>query len=415
MDKQKRELGGLEAHYHHFSKHHTGHFNLFAFNRFKSLTVDNETMKKAIHVLVKSQPMLRARVSVEKEKYVFNIDDDVKELPIEFIEKDDLCDLPDFIEEKFSISFKEGEYQWRAFIFYSKRHNTQAIVLAMSHAISDGYSFAFFFDSLFRIIDAEKVTLFELKPPVKALNPVTYTEIMDGPDDFVPTTIPALHNVVEENRLTKCAYQRYHSLDGLKEEAHHFGLTLNAFICAAAVLSLARTYNKTLSVVLLTTVNLRNRCVPPIPKEYIGCYIGVNFTYHQNISPSSRFEEIALNYHNMSTEIGHPIAHTIKDGFTIKEIGRERKENIPDMHETPLFISVDNLCELPINGHYNSTEWNSFYHMLSLRLRTRIFQVSLHTFHKALMVTYTHPDKVVTSNIKSKFIDHFEDLLSLKS
>lgn len=430
MVKEKREMGGSEAHHQYLSDFHECHSQLCSFVRFELEKFDQERMQQAFSIITQAQPMLRARVYVKADRYYFEIDDEIDDLPLIFIEKDDIRDLPKFIEKQLTFEIDKSHYQWRAYFFYSEKHNGKAIVLSWSHAIADGHSAAYFFDSLFRAYEGEEIEVLSLQEPVKkpsyfdygtsnaaykSLDFHNYTETGDLPRNFSPSKVHGHHDIPEAHRVTKCQFHKYASIEMLKAEAHHFGLKLNAFLGAAAVISLARAYNKKISIILVTTVDLRKRCHTHIPRQYIGHYIGRSLTYHMNISPESRLEEVAYHYHNQSVEAGHYKGFTFQDHLTIKELSRISDQNRPEGVQIPLALQINNLGELPFSGEYKWIKWKSFYRAQSLRRRSLPIKLSIHTFHKNLMVTYMSSEHVIPQKIMEEFIKSFEALLSLNS
>lgn len=421
--KEKRALGGSESYYHYIAQAHEAHNNICSFALFDLKNFDLDRLEQAVEVTVKSQPMLRSRIVEENDFYYFEVDDIVTDIPIVSIEKDNINDIPSFIEKQLCLPFAINDYQWRAYIFFSNKHDKKAIILTISHAISDGFSSMYFYDSIFRAYEGGELPLFSLEKPiskpcsVKMVKPEDFVagQTTGLPDAFEPTKIPALHEVPLEKRFTRCKYHHYSELDSVKAEAHHYGVTLNAFICAAAIIAMAKTFDDTISLSVVTPLDLRRRCQDKVPQNYIGLYMGLNDTYHQNISPLSRIEEVAEHYQNQSVKMGHHLGYVYEGGLSIKEIGKLHAKFRPDEHLIPLSLMVSNLGELPISGQYKEIVWQSYYRTLTIRRRVVPLKLAIHTFQHKLMVTYMHADQVLTSGFLKRYIKHFETLLSLSA
>lgn len=416
-------LGGSEAYYHYIAQAHEAHNNICSFALFDLKEFNLDRLEKAIEVTVQSQPMLRARIVDEKDFYTFNIDEKAIDIPIVSIEKDNINDIPSFIEKQLCLSFAEADYQWRAYLFYSNKHKKKAIILTISHAISDGFSSMYFYDSVFKAYEGGELPLYSLEPPISkacSVEKVAPEDWFTGnlktqSQSFEATMIPALHEIPLEQRLTKCKYHHYSELSSVKSEAHHYGVTLNAFICAATIIAVAKTADDTVSLKMITPVDLRQRCQENIPKAYMGVYMGLNDTFHQNITPQSRIEEVAEHYQNQSVKMGHHVGYVYQDDLSIKDLGKLHAQFRPDQHQIPFNVLVSNLGELPVTGDYKDIVWQSYYRAVTMRRRMVPLRLAVHTFRHKLMVTYMYADRVLTTGFMKRFIRHFEKLLSLSA
>lgn len=273
MKPHKRKLGYWEELCQTGNDHYHGNGVIAAVAKFSYPTLSLKRFEEAVRLLQAQQPLLRAHVKKSTLNSHFIIDDSENAyLPFQVLVRDSDSMWESLIELELNRPPRNQDYQWRLILLHCESDIQHELILISGHNIGDGISIAYFFDSLFRIYeDLQTKNSFPIYPPVEKLLRHMDNKKTQPPEDFIMTPIPYENTTPLGGRVTKNIYHSFSSehTKSLLDHCKYKDFSVNAFINAVTLVSLAKILKKELSSTLHTPVNLRKWCQPEIPNDFL--------------------------------------------------------------------------------------------------------------------------------------------------
>jgi NRPS condensation-like uncharacterized protein len=219
--------------------------------------LDFEEFKEAWRIMFERQPMLRALHRIEGDTYYLDFNADFNEVPLQFIDTDDIATVTNEYDNEVAKFFSLSKYVWRSTLINMPKSQTAYILFGAPHSICDGRSISWLLGDLLRVI----LELRHGQQPDRTSYPITQPvdEILDhdwfakpletDKPDFKPLTF--VEKTTCEQSLSKNIlyamkpeqFRRFHA--ACRKES----VTINSALCAALTLAVAECVPKHSDVV----------------------------------------------------------------------------------------------------------------------------------------------------------------------
>ena len=384
---------------------------------------------KAIRAIHERQPLLRAKV-LKKDRYYFDLSVSFEDVPIRILPREDSCHWQRVMDSELTSIVPAKKYLWSIILLCGgERQDAQhEIVLKMNHAAADGVSIIHMFDDLLHILSTLRegasvdLPAYDLLPPVELLlpSPLTWDEFLANKtaSQVEPDLMTAWkyhQNAPLGQRRTKAVYRKVdaETTRRLELQCRQRGTTVNALLSSVLLLSAQRQMGAgaTISSPLFSMANLRNRTVPSVVADYLGCYFSVVATYHPQISGETDLYELAEGYRRM-LNAAIPLQTNSPREFDLAEL--EKMVNdivVSSSNSFNLGFSCSNMGAPAIETSRKDYRLKAFYAVTNQSAGNFPMMLNVITLSGEMFCTfiYTHP--LMSDDWAAGYVERFLDIL----
>ncbi len=214
-------------------------------------------------------------------------------------------------------------------------------------------------------------------------------------------------------RRTRAIYRKLDAgtVDALKALCHSRGLTVNAVLNSAMLLSAQRLAGSPIRSPLFSPVNLRNRTVPPVESDYLGCYLSVVFTSHPRIDGRTDLFELARDCHQ---KILSAIPRQTRSPREFDLSALEKMvENlvVSSSGSFNLGFSCSNMGEPEVGEDHGSHRLEAFYTVTNQSAGNFPMMLNVVTISGEMFFTFVYTYPLMSEDWAVSFVDRFSDLL----
>lgn len=383
--------------------------------------IDLDLVTETFKLLYHRHPLLKSTINQNDDKLFFNIDNNVEPLQIDFLKRISDEQWKFIIEDELNKSFENSKCLWRLKFLYSENgDNNHELILIIHHSIADGLScinlvheFLTYYSKLSRNEDVNVIPL-DFLPCIE--------KQLDRSHQTLETKIPNEIN----NNLTKWAYQEDKPLgkrltrniykilepellNSLVNRCHSENTTINAALNAAMLYTAHKLIKQDLMLPVITPVNLRKYCNPPISAEHFGCYISCVMTMH-NIHSNSDFWEIARTYEQQLNDT-IPIAGFLPASISLGNLGPLAgicdREYAQQRKEFIVGIGVTNKGQFYYPEWYGPIQFKAYFSGSSRQAGDIAVNLSITTLHKKVYCCFSYVYPLISNDWANRFVEIF--------
>ncbi|GGI87952.1 condensation domain-containing protein [Legionella impletisoli] len=391
--------------------------------------IDFAHFKKAWYLLFQRHPLLRATIEQCSDGYYFKENARFDNIPIRSISHPDPSHWETVVEQQLSELFPTNQYLWQVILLHTNSlpTNEYHIIFCVHHAIADGLSCVYLMNELltyYKQINSKKnITI----KPLPLLNPVE--KLLSRPilvnmakPKKDPTPKPISHTpVFYQNykplgqRVTKQIYRIIRQTDcrQLTMCCRQRNIKVNSAFNAAMLLAAQIMLEPPLHTELVTPVNLRLYCNPPIGLVHFGCYISCVSTPFALISDDS-FWKLAQQYEQ---QLNAEIPKLASLPLEFDSANASQLSTLLDIESARMRLQftsgfcVTNKGYLPFPKHYGPLELISYFTSSSRQAGDLVINLSVTSMLHQTFCCFTYASPLIQSEWASHFADQYINIL----
>ncbi|WP_133127061.1 condensation domain-containing protein [Legionella nagasakiensis] len=391
--------------------------------------MDFTHFKQAWDLLFQRHPLLRVTIEQRSDGYYFKENAKFAAIPIQCISHPDPRHWETIVEQQLSELFPTEQYLWRVTLLQtnSLSANDYHIIFCVHHAIADGLSCVYLMNELltyYKQISSKKTITITPLPLLNAVETLLSRQILvkmaKSTQDTTPKSIaqtPVFYQDYKPlgQRVTKQVYRIIRQADctQLMMCCRQRKIKVNSAFNAAMLLTAQSMDQQPLHTALVTPVNLRPYCNPPIGLEHFGCYISCVGTQFALISDDS-FWKLAQQYEQqLNAQIPKlallPMEFNTANTSqlsTLLEIESARMR-----HQFTSGFCVTNKGYLPFPKRYGPLELISYFTSSSRQAGDLIINLSVTSMHHQTFCCFTYTEPLIKPEWAGHFADHYINIL----
>ncbi len=385
-----------------------------------------DLVRKATHLLFNQQPLLRARIEKKLDSYEFKLDRKFSDIPFKIIKKNSPSQYRKIIEQELSIPPETDHYLWRIiFLQGNNTANEHEVLFFFHHSIADGSIIYFIRDLLnycHQLSDGEKIssTEFPLISYVenRLAKKLLWKDYVKNLNDyhFIPQ-IEKWHYATNTPLGTRITHGLYHEIamtqiNLLRESCRRENVTLNSAFAAALLLSGYKNNIHKGPLSILTFVNLREYCAPPVPKDYLGCYVSSVLTKHD--IKENNLWKIARDYQKQLHDAIPKVLFTpyefpqaeLKKFSIANPLGMlSKSENTKEQETFNVDFCITNLGHVDIPDTYGPFQLNNFYFGTSRQAGDIGIIANIISLHQKMFMCFGYVEPLIDKTFAATLID----------
>lgn len=382
---------------------------------------------QALELCFQKHPTLRSIIVSNNNQFYFETSALFTDIPIVFVKKEAEDQWQTIAENLFNQPFQANQYLWRCYVLVDQAIDDHVLLLNIHHAACDGLSLLKLNEEVLKIY---AMLLNNIKPTIDPLpfespiediirtrcNPSDALPLIENNEPFEENTIPYMQYAPIGERSTKNIYQIIQAKDNEKitAAAKKHGVSVGAFLNAAMLIGAKQAFELTsLNTKVITPVNLRSHCNPPIPTSRLGFFITCTVTKHR-VNEDTNFWKLAEDY---KKQLNAQINTSIKMVYDSKETDLSKLSSLLDIEsalERQQFSSgfcISNKGKTTIESNFDPISLNFYYAATSRQAGDIVMNLAITTIRKALYITFTYAHPLITNQKAHLFVKYFNDAI----
>lgn len=391
-------------------------------------------VRQATKLLFNQQPLLRARIEKNSNSYYFKLDREFSDIPFKTIARASSVHHREVIEQELSIPPVTDQYLWRI-IFLQGKKNEHEVLLFFHHAIADGISITFLIKDLLdychKLVSGQELSSLSLPliPCVEKMlaKKLSWEEYVQNLSNY--QFIPQVENWHYSSskplgeRITRVLYREMDAaqIKYLHECCRRENVTINSALAAALLLSGHKKSIHKDPISVLTFVDLRRHCEPPIAQEYLGCYVASVLTKHTiQQKPQYNFWEIAHDYQQQLHDAISKVLFTpyefpsseIEKFSIANPLGMLSKTDGPkDPEQFNVDFCLTNLGYVDLPVTYGPFQLNSFYFCTSRQAGDIGIIANIVSIQQKMFLCFGYAEPLLDKILATHLIDSMMKLI----
>lgn len=425
---ETRRLGYMESYMFMVQKHLYGSTQICAIAQIEGF-MSADVFKKALAIAFNSQPLLRAKIiEPSEEDAFFELSSKFADIPIKVLPRKDAFAWQKQSEAEMQSVLPYDKYLWRATLLLNEDENKgcHEMIMTLNHIIADGISIAHFFDDFLKIcadlISGKEptVTTFVLHPPTEVLiaKNITWQDYVN----YKSSAMAQIPNVTTWSyetykpigeRMTRHIFKVIgaEEVSALRIRAKQEQVTVNAALNAALMLSAERQAQKTVGFNLLSMVDMRPRCQPPVEPNYLGCYYGSIGTHHTEVGSNTLFWDLARAYKKNFTECSEKQLYAPIE-FPYSAVTELVNKVVISKNQTfNMGFGCSNLGVIDYPDSYGPFKLNAMYFSTCRQAGNFAILLHLATVHGQMFATFAYVEPLLSKNWAENFVAAYLDIL----
>jgi len=431
-----RKLGYIETlcQLGHDEVHGMGNISVLAKIR-GPLSID--ILRDASKYLYEHHPLLKASIFFDKEKdnYYFRFQNSFDDIPVEMIDLNENA-VNQIYESELDKLFDIAHYLWRILLLNDKKQsNTHYIILSMHHSIADGISSAYFIDELLgychSVFHKEKLlinplpiyeSLEEISPDapswidyLKGSQANEWGSIKKTSFEKYTTSMPYHQHQPLGKRQTHCLSFTLNKdlMERVKSKCKQEGTSVNAALGASLLLSAQKQFQEPIKLMLYTAISLREKCLPKIPVNELGCYASVIKEEYFNIDIHMNFWDLARQYRSDLQRELNKRTDLFPKGTTLSEIRQTfNTDTISQSKEFNLNYMLTNLGKMDFARSRKPFELENIRFVGSRQGGDQVMVVAVLTVNDRMFLNFAYTHPLLSAEWAESFSKNFMDDLS---
>lgn len=394
-------------------------------------------IKNALRLLFDQQPLLQARIIKKNDVYLFELDRQFDDIPFTVVERHTDNLWKKTIEHELSCPPPTDKYLWKAVFIHGqdRESNRHELLLFFHHAIADGVSACHAIKNLLNWCQQAMEGCQPSTSPLPMIAPVentlkkhlTWDEYLLQLHNHHPIPQEDSWHYIQEEPLGQRVSTGYFietSYHGLIARCRQEGVTINSALAAALICSGRKIQIHKGPISLLSLVDLRKYCEPPIAYDYLGCYVTSILTRHdiKKITPTTVWD-LARTYQRTLYE------SIPKLGFTPYEFSPQQLENFSISNPIGSLAGTKNLKKeagysvdfcltnkglIDIPQHYGDIQIEKLYLCTSRQAGAIGCIVSVVSFPETMFINFGYAKPLLNQKIIKRLADELLQVLGLR-
>jgi hypothetical protein len=388
------------------------------------------------------QPLFRARLKMNKDKYHFVMDVDFENIPIDIIPYNSNVIPIEYYEQEFDDLFPSEKYLWRIKWFKPESiENDSFFIFSYNHVLAEGGSAYNILNDFLRnsmnIYNNSKECSepFALMPKLEDILPGTPStfetymaslqDIQEGDSDEMPAS-GNKNNVITTRpfdeyvpvgpgkRKTHCVFHLMNELKlkGLIKYSKKHEVTINDLLNAVILKVVQSNNNSPVEVILETPINLKAQCIPPVPNKYFGLYIGI-IPVQVTVDNQADIATLAKEYKKVLERENKTKSYYFPQSATVSEVS----DNIAGVDVMKARTEFAYSFMITNMGRFNFTEYSPFkiketYVTGGRGAGDQILLIAVTTVNNVMNLSFSYSYPLLSDENAVKLIDSFMDILN---
>lgn len=391
--------------------------------------IDRTKITNSLKLMMNKHHSLRSKFIKNDKKHKIEILEFAYEIPVTFQENENL-NWQDTIEKQQQLLFNEGDLNWRLEVI--KSNEKHHIFVCFHHAISDGKSTSIFLSELLSGCEPEYETKNinnDQRPLLPAIESLLQRKISWLGFLFKMLTSSSKYLILNKH-IQK--YEVKQSIEGrsaknkhliinkekmeqLLQQCRNENTTFTALLTATLLKSIEKLELGSSAEIkkhlLFTNIDVRDKCIPKIPDDQIGCYVDLAET-QEIIKPSDSIWDIAKNYRsNLMRALNKPgkLPYTFNQPLFHKMLRSFDQGFL--QHRFQYGAGVTNIGKVDHFNELNKIKIERFHFATSRAWGDWMVLLHVATLNDQAYLSFSYADPLLSNDSAEKLILSFTNIL----